>query len=94
MGNTNSSLTVYSKPFSEKIKYNRNYVLGVGNAIVYSGTYKGKVIAVKRIQIPPPSSIANAIEDREIATQIKLDHKNVLKILAVEHDIDFRYSKQ
>ena len=89
MGNSNSSL---SKPFSGKIKYDRNDVLGVANAIVYRGTYKSKKIAVKRIQLPP-SSIADPTEDREIAIQIKLDHRNVLKILRVEHDEDFRYKQ-
>ena len=48
----------------------------------------GHEVAVKRIMLDPSSS---SIEDREVASQIKLHHKNVLKIFAVTQNADFRY---
>ncbi len=85
MGN-NSSRSKYPKPLSGKIKFDRNNVLGERNSTVFRGTYKGKDVAVKRIELKPLKTA-----DREYTTQIKLDHQNVLKILTVEQDKDFRY---
>ena len=82
---SSSSRSTYPKPFSGKIKYDRNDVLGEGNSTVYRGTYKSKDVAVKRIVLQPSTSA-----DREFTTQTKLDHQNVLKILTVEQDPDFR----
>ena len=75
----------YPKPFSNEIQFDRNEVLGRGNSVVYRGTYKGLPVAVKRIVVDLLSK-----EDREIRTQVKLDHENVLKIVTVEQDLDFR----
>jgi serine/threonine protein kinase len=44
-------------------------------------------VAVKRIVVDTLSK-----EDREVKTQVRLDHDNVLKILTVEQNADFRYS--
>jgi hypothetical protein len=76
----------YPKPFSNEIKFDRNEVLGIGNSVVFHGTYNGLPVAVKRIEVFKLSK-----EDREIRTQVKLDHENVLKIVTVEQDLDFRY---
>jgi hypothetical protein len=75
----------YPKPFSNKIQYERKDVLGEGNSIVYRGTYEDNKVAVKRIMIRPSLN-----EDREFNAQLKLTHQNILKILTVEQDADFR----
>ncbi len=75
----------YPKPFSNKIQYQRKDVLGEGNSIVYRGTYEDEEVAVKRIVLRPSLN-----EDREFKAQLKLNHQNVLKILIVEQDDDFR----
>lgn len=75
----------YPKPFSNKIQYNRKDVLGEGNSIVYHGTYEDKEVAVKRIVLRPSLN-----EEREFKAQLKLNHQNVLKIITVEQDADFR----
>ena len=86
---SSSSRSTYPKPFSGKIKFDRNDVLGTGNAVVYRGTFKNQKVAVKRIQLTPSTKA----DFREFTTKIKLDHQNVLKILTVEQDQDFRYHK-
>ena len=75
----------YPKPFSNKIQYERKDVLGEGNSIVYRGTYEDEEVAVKRIVLGPSLN-----EDREFKAKLKLNHQNVLKILTVEQDADFR----
>jgi len=75
-----------SNRFLDKIQFNRKVVLGEGNSIVYEGTYGGKNVAVKRILLNP--SITGDCDNFE--AQMKLDHENVLIILAVEVDRDFR----
>jgi hypothetical protein len=75
----------YPKPFSNKIELDKNKVLGRGNSVVYSGSYERHPVAVKRIVVDTLSK-----EDREVKTQVRLDHDNVLKILTVEQDADFR----
>ena len=66
----------------------RENVLGASNSSVYRGTFDGKTVAVKRIERRYPSS---PIEDREIKAQIHLNHRNVVKMIAAEQDVDFRY---
>ena len=78
----------YPKPFSGEIKFERENVLGASNSSVYRGTFDGKTVAVKRIERRYPSS---PIEDREIKAQIHLNHRNVVKMIAAEQDVDFRY---
>ena len=77
----------YSKPFSGEIKFEKRNVLGTSNSSVYRGTFGGQSVAVKRIErkYPPPPG-----EDREIAAQIHLDHRNVVKMITAEEDDDFR----
>lgn len=77
--------SAYPKPFSKKIHYERKDVLGEGNSIVYRGTYEEEEVAVKKIVLRPSLN-----EDREFKAQLKLNHQNVLKILTVEQDADFR----
>lgn len=79
----------YPKPFSNKIQYERKDVLGEGNSIVYRGTYEDNKVAVKRIVLRPSLN-----EDREFKAQLKLNHQNILKILTVEQDADFRQVKR
>jgi hypothetical protein len=75
----------YPIPFSQKIQYEKKDVLGEGNSIVYRGTYEDNEVAVKRIVLRPSQN-----EDREFKAQLKLNHQNILKILTVEQDADFR----
>ena len=65
---------------------NKNDQLGRGAySIVFAGTYKGKNVAVKRILLPV------AVDDNEVKVmQQILDHPNVVKLLHVENDEDFR----
>ena len=88
MGNNIAREALQFPSLSKKIQLDRKNVLGQGNSIVFRGTYMGHEVAVKRIMLDPSSS---SIEDREVASQIKLHHKNVLKIFAVTQNADFRY---
>jgi predicted Ser/Thr protein kinase len=73
-----------SKPFTNKILINRKKILGEGSsAVVYQGTYKDQEVAVKRIELEKSLT-------EEFTRHKKIQHKNVLKMLAVEHDKDFR----
>lgn len=51
--------------------------------IVYAGNYHNNEVVVKRILI-------EHVERREIDVQTQLHHENVVKIITVEDDIDFR----
>ena len=64
---------------SGKIKYDKKNVLGRGISTVYGGTFEDKPVAVKRIE-------RRHCNDREIEAQLKLDHKNVVKMLTVEEE--------
>ena len=78
----------YPKPFSGEIKFERENVLGKSNSTVFRGTFNGQSVAVKRIERRYPPSPG---EDREIAAQIHLNHRNVIKMITAEQDDDFRY---
>ena len=72
---------------SGKIEYDKENVIGRGGiSIVYGGTFEFRpVIAVKRIE-------RRHCNDREIEAQLKLYHKNVVKMLTVEEEnTDYRY---
>jgi hypothetical protein len=71
---------------SHKFQFYRKKVLGEGNSVVYRGTYEGKKVAVKRIVLIP--NITGDGDNCE--AQMKLKHENVVTILAVEEDDDFR----
>ena len=73
-----------SEPWSNKIHI--NFLLFQGNSSVYQGTYMDKQVAIKKEPI-----LGSFVEDREILAQKKLNHRNVVKLLAVEHDQDYRY---
>jgi hypothetical protein len=61
-------------------------ILGIGqSACVFRGTYGDKTVAIKKIELTP------SLTKKEIKFQKILDHKNVLVLVAVEHDRDFRY---
>ena len=78
---------LYPKPFSGKITFDRKKLLGQGGfAAVYEGTYESDRVAVKRI----PVYFLNTTLERGIGLQPTLNHENVLKILAIEEDEDFR----
>jgi hypothetical protein len=67
--------------------YQKKGVLGKGNyGIVFRGSInQGEEVAVKRLEFHRLDQ-----EDREVNLQIKLEHENVLKILAVHEDDDYR----
>ena len=81
-----NALCASSKRIQNKIQFNRKIVLGIGNSVVFQGKYQGQKIAVKRILLNP----SNTEDDENLKTHTKLDHENVLKILIVEDDLDFR----
>ncbi len=64
----------------------KNKILGQGGyGTVYEGVWRGKPVAIKRIQL---SDIASS--EREEEALKKLDHPNVIKLLHVESDSKFR----
>ncbi|KAI9561449.1 hypothetical protein GHT06_012406 [Daphnia sinensis] len=69
------------------IIYFTNDLLGEGSyGNVYRGIFNGESVAVKKILLK-----RSVKEEREVELQIKLNHKNVLAILNVAEDDDFRY---
>lgn len=73
---------------SRTILYDRSNILGRGGfAIVYSGTLDGNPVAVKRIQ---RDVVANESNKREEEALRRLDHPNVINLLHVEEDDDFK----
>ena len=64
---------------------NKNTPLGSGGySHVFAGTYKDQVVAVKRILL------LNATDDNEVKVMQQLDHPNIVKLLHVENNDDFR----
>ena len=79
-----NTTTASPQPFSSQIQINREKVLGVGNSVTYQGTYQGQFkVAVKRFELE--RSLTN-----EFTLHEKIKHDNVLILIAVEHDDDFR----
>ncbi|XP_045036468.1 serine/threonine-protein kinase/endoribonuclease ire-1-like [Daphnia magna] len=69
--------------------YNRNKVLGTGfSACVFRGTFKEEEVAYKRID---KSKLDDIAQGREEYTMKNLNHPNVLKLLDVQNDNDFKY---
>jgi serine/threonine protein kinase len=63
-------------------------VLGTGSfGIVFRGSYRDEEVAVKRLELHRLDP-----DGREVKLQIDLEHDNVLKILSVDEDEDFKYS--
>ncbi len=77
--------TLYSILYcsNEIFKYERN-VIGKGISLVFPGFYIGKKIAVKRIQL------TTSLTDDEFQHHKKLNHENVVELVAVLDDFDFR----
>jgi serine/threonine protein kinase len=68
------------------IKIDRKQILGQGGyGIVYKGLWGEEAVAVKRIQLANTES--NEKEEKALE---KLNHPNVIKLLDVEIDKDFR----
>lgn len=73
---------------NNELSYSRQYVLGRGTfTVVHRGTYKGKEVAVKKVALER----LVAGDDCNIKSQIDLLHTNVLKMLLVKEDKNFRY---
>ncbi len=65
----------------------QNKILGEGSfGVVFEGVWEGIPVAIKKI----PKSDAKGIE-QEGNTLKKCDHENVIKLLHVEEDKDFKY---
>ena len=74
----------YPLNFSGQITIIRNEELGKGSyGKVFVGIYNGDRVAVKRIE-------HHLVDNREVEVQIQLRHENVVNILTVEEDLDFR----
>jgi hypothetical protein len=81
-------MSLCQKTFIKKsdTSYQKKDVLGKGNfGIVFLGSHKSKQVAVKRLELHRLDP-----EDREVNLQMKLEHENVLKILSVDEDDDYR----
>jgi serine/threonine protein kinase len=66
-------------------KTDNKEILGQGGyGIVYKDIWNGRKVAVKRIQLFETTS------EREEDAMHKLDHRNVLKLLHIEEDKDFK----
>lgn len=75
---------------NKRINYDRSYILGKGGfAIVFRGTFDGKLVAVKRIQ----QDMIAEDNQREEEVLRRLNHPNVISLLYVEDDEDFKYFK-
>ncbi|KAI9561071.1 hypothetical protein GHT06_012027 [Daphnia sinensis] len=74
------------------VDYDRNRVLGEGiSAQVFLGTFAGKAVAVKKIQKRTEQDLEKARQSREEGSMKQFDHPNVLKLIDVQEDPDFKY---
>ncbi len=66
------------------MEYNRQKILGRGHfGTVFDGTFGGTKVAVKRIQLFD-------CKPQEESTMGKFEHENVLKLIHVEENEDFK----
>ncbi len=66
---------------------NKNKILGEGSSgIVFEGVWEGIPVAIKRI---PVNDTTNS--EREAKALRHFNHGNVIKLLHVEEDKDFKY---
>ena len=71
----------------KRVEYDRSNVLGKGGfAVVFRGTFDGKPVAVKRLQ---EDTVAIDVQREETALR-RLDHPNVIRLIYVENDEDFK----
>lgn len=85
-----NSKVEYERINNSGMRFARKKLLGKGgNAIVYLGFFKKTKVAVKRCQIVSDRDPEIERERREL--HLRLNHKNVLKIFAIEFDRDFWY---
>ncbi|KAK4014944.1 hypothetical protein OUZ56_027456 [Daphnia magna] len=82
----NVNYYLYNKDKKEmKIWLNRDAVLGQGGfAAVFKGKFGGREVAVKRVEL-------FKVDKREEDAMLKLEHPNIVKLLHVEKDNDFKY---
>uniref|UniRef100_A0A0P5EL92 Calcium/calmodulin-dependent protein kinase kinase n=1 Tax=Daphnia magna TaxID=35525 RepID=A0A0P5EL92_9CRUS len=81
-----------SKRSQPTMKFDKENVLGRGfSAQVFSGTFNGKDVAIKRIEKSAGLNLDKAAQELEEETMKNLDHPNVLKLLHVQDDNDFKY---
>ncbi|XP_057372421.1 serine/threonine-protein kinase/endoribonuclease IRE1-like [Daphnia carinata] len=74
------------------VKFDRSAVLGNGiDGMVFLGTFAGEEVAVKRIQLRMDKDANDARQSREEEAMKKLEHPNVLKLIEVQKDLDFKY---
>ncbi len=67
---------------------NNNGILGKGAfAVVYKRVHNGEDVAVKRIEL---LRLDENLEKREEETMRKLDHPNVLQLIDVSEDKNFK----
>ena len=79
----------YPKAFSGRIKWNRSNVIQKGAfGLVFLGDYDDKIARVKRI------AEHRVQQERNIDLQVSLKHENIVKLLTVEYDEDFRYCEK
>jgi serine/threonine protein kinase len=80
-------MAAYKKIGDTGIQYSKEDVLGRGTyGDVYLGILNKEKVAVKKILLNRSEK-----EEREVDLQKILDHENILKILQVVEDDDFRY---
>lgn len=76
-----------TKTLKNRLRISRNELLGDGRtAKVFKGEFDNQKVAVKRIQLVD----ANKFFDREVKGMANMNHRNVLKLLAVDQDDDFK----
>ncbi|KZS18142.1 Uncharacterized protein APZ42_016160 [Daphnia magna] len=76
----------------KSVDYNKNDVLGTGiSGQVFSGTFNGEKVAVKRILKNVGNNLDEAAQKKEEDTMKILDHQNVLKLIDVQNDDNFKY---
>lgn len=77
-----------TKTLKNRLRISRDELLGDGRtAKVFKGEFDNQKVAVKRIQLVD----ANKFFDREVEGMNNMnDHDNVLKLLAVDQDDDFK----
>jgi len=69
----------------DTFNYDRKKLLGMGAFVsIYEGRYKGKSEAVKRIQLEYIKY------DKEIVPHLKMDNENLVKMLSVMEDVEFK----